>query len=311
MTLDPDTQAFIDEAAAAGLPQYHELPSAADARALFQKVAAARRGDGPPPGPECSVEGVRRDGRWCRIYRPLQRSVHDGPLPLVVFFHGGGWVIGDLDTHEAQARALVDTPAVVVSVEYRLAPEHPYPAAHDDCWDWLLWCAAGMGDWSHTDRLVVAGDSAGGLLAAAMAQRCRDTADAPELAAQCLVYPAMNVAMDTPSHADNAEGYLLTSAVMRWFYDCYQPGEGFSPTESDDLAGLAPAVIATAGYDPLADDGIDYGDRLRQAGVRTLNLHFDSLIHGFFGMAGTSAAARGAVGATVAALGGLLAGLSD
>lgn len=311
MTLDPDTQTFIDDAVAAGRPQYHELPSAADARKLFTEVAAARRGTGPLPGPACSVEGVLRDGLWCRIYRPLDLSVHQGPLPLVVFFHGGGWVIGDLDTHEAQARALVATPAVVVSVEYRLAPEHPFPAAHEDCWDWVKWCAAGMGDRSHTDRLVVAGDSAGGLLAASMAQRCRDYDDAPDLAAQCLVYPAMNVAMDTPSHKENAEGYLLTADVMRWFYDCYAPGEGFSPTEVPDLAGLAPAVIVTAGYDPLADDGIDYGDRLRQAGVNTVNLHFDGLIHGFFGMAGTSAAARGAVQATVGALGGLLAGTAQ
>ncbi len=306
MTLDPHTAAFIAAAVERGDTPYHLLPSADDARKAFVEVARARRGDGPPPGPEVSVEGVKVGDRWCRIYRPLDRSVHEGPMPLVVFFHGGGWVIGDLDTHDVQARAFAALPAVVVSVEYRLAPEHPYPAAHEDAWEWLLWCVAGMGDWSHTDRVVVAGDSAGGLLAAAVAQRARDTEGAPEIAAQCLVYPALNPAMDTASHRDNAEGYLLTADLMRWFYDCYAPGEGFSPAQSDDLAGLPPAVIATAGYDPLADDGIDFGDRLRAAGVTAVNLHFDGLIHGFFGMGGTSPAAQGAVEATVGALRGML-----
>ncbi|MEE8601159.1 alpha/beta hydrolase [Euzebya tangerina] len=306
MTLDPATAQFIRDAEAVGRTPYQDLPTAADARQQFRTVALERRGGGPAPGPECSTEMVSRDGLWCRIYRPLGRSVHAGPMPLVVFFHGGGWVIGDLDTHDAHARALTALPAVVVSVEYRLAPESPYPAAHEDCWDWLLWAASGMGEWSNTNRLVVAGDSAGGLLAASMAERCRDRTDGPDLAAQCLIYPAMNVAMDTPSHAANGSGYQLTAELMRWFYDQYQPGEGFSPTESDDLSGLAPAVIATAGYDPLADDGINYGNALRAAGVTTTNVHFDGLIHGFFGMGGTSPAAQAAVEATVGALRGLL-----
>lgn len=316
MTLDPQTRDFIAAAQAAGGTPYHQMASAAEAREAFRQVAMARRGGKPVAGPECSVEGVKVGDRWCRIYRPLNRSVHEGPMPLVVFFHGGGWVIGDLDTHEAQARALVALPATVVSVEYRLAPEHPFPAAHDDCWEWLRWAVAGMGDWSHTDRLVVAGDSAGGLIAASMAQRWRDevdpSPDRPELAAQCLVYPALNPAMDTPSHELNAEGYILTRDVMKWFYDCYlpegDPGAAFSPAALEDLSGLAPAVIATAGYDPLADDGIDYGNRLRAAGVHSVNLHFDGLIHGFFGMSGVSAASAGAVQATVGALRGLLGG---
>lgn len=306
MTLDPHTKDYLTTAEAQGGTPYHQMASVEEARATFRKVAEARRGDGPPAGPPCSVEEVQVNGRWCRIYRPLERSVYEGPMPLVVYVHGGGWVIGDLDTHEAQARAFLGLPATVVSVEYRTAPEEPYPAAHDDCWDWLVWAAEGMGDWSHADRLVVAGDSAGGLLAASMAQRCRDSDGGPELAAQCLVYPALNVAMDTPSHLANADGYRLTPDTMRWFYDSYAPGEGFSPSELADLSGLAPAVIVTAGYDPLADDGIDYGNRLREAGVPTVSLHFDGLIHGFFGMAGVSLAARAAVEATVGALRGIL-----
>lgn len=306
MTLDPQIAHFIAAAQAAGGTPYHQMASAAEAREAYRALVTARRGTAPAAGPPSSVEEVKVGDHWSRIYRPLDRSVHEGPMPLVVFFHGGGWVLGDLDTHEALARAFVALPATVVSVEYRLAPEAPFPAAHEDSWGWLQWAAAGMGDWSHTDRLIVAGDSAGGLLAASMAQRCRDTEGAPELAAQCMVYPAMNVAMDTPSHEANAEGYVLTRDAMRWFYDCYAPGEGFSPTELADLSGLPPAVIATAGYDPLADDGIDYGHRLREAGVPAVNLHFDGLIHGFFGMGGTSVAAQGAIEATIGALRGIL-----
>lgn len=308
MTLDPQTRDFLAAAQAAGGTPYNQMASVAEARETYRALAAARRGPGPVGGPPCSVEQVRLGERRCRIYRPVERSVHEGPMPLVVFVHGGGWVLGDLDTHDTMARAFVALPATVVSVEYRLAPEHPYPAAHEDSWEWLQWAAQGMGDWSHTDRLVVAGDSAGGLLAASMAQRCRDTDGAPALAAQCLMYPAMNVAMDQPSHEANAEGYGLTHEVMRWFYDCYAPGEGFSPAELSDLSGIAPAVIATAGYDPLADDGIGYGNQLRESGVATANLHFDGLIHGFFGMGGTSAGARAAIEATVGALRGMLAG---
>lgn len=306
MTLDPQTAQFIAAAQAAGGTPYQDMGSAADARETYRRVVEARRGSAPPAGPQCSVEGVKVGDLWCRIYRPLERSVHEGPMPLVVYYHGGGFVLGDLDTHDALARAFVSLPAIVVSVEYRLAPESTYPAAHEDSWTWLRWAAEGMGDWSHADRLVVAGDSAGGLLAASMAQRCRDTPGAPDLAAQCLIYPALNVAMDTPSHEANAEGYLLTRDGMRWFYDSYAPGEGFSPTELTDLSGLAPAVITTAGYDPLADDGIDYGHRLREAGVPCVNLHADGLIHGFFGMGGTSRAAQGAIEATVGALRGIL-----
>jgi acetyl esterase len=307
MTLDPPTKAFIDAAQAIGATPYHQMDSADEARAAFRQVAMARSGGGTAPGgTECSVEEIRLGDNWCRVYRPIERSVHEGPMPLVMFIHGGGWVLGDLDTHDVQARAFAALPATVVSVEYRLAPEHPYPAAHEDCWDWLQFVAEGMGDWTHTDRLVVAGDSAGGLLAASMAQRCRDVEGAPELAAQCLIYPLFDVEMDSPSHERNGEGYLLTRDLTRWFLDSYAPGEGFSPTELDDLSGLAPAVIATAGYDPLADDGITYGNRLRDAGVPVSTLHFDGLVHGFFGMGGLSPSAAAAISATVGGLRGLL-----
>lgn len=306
MTLDPATAAFLSDLADAGGTPFEEMASAAEARSVYRDLAKARMGDGPAPGDPCSVEEFKVDDMWYRIYRPLTRTVSDGPLPLVVFFHGGGWVVGDLATHDGMARSLASMPANVLSVDYRLAPEHPYPAAHEDAWQAVTYAASQLGGDFHSDRLVVAGDSAGGVLAASVAARCRDTADGPDVAAQCLIYPAMEPEMGGDSHRELAEGYGLTAATMRWFYDRYAPGPGFSPSELSDLSGLAPAVIATAGYDLLQDDGKGYGDRLREAGVPTTSLHFDGLIHGFFGMGGSSAAARGAIAATVAAVHGIL-----
>ena len=307
MTLDPDTAAYLAELAEAGGTPYEDMSSAEEARATYRDVVKARRGDGPRRGSTCSVEEFQIDGRWYRLYRPLTRSVFEGPMPLVVFMHGGGWVIGDLETHDEFARAFASLPAVVLSVDYRLAPEHPFPAAHDDCWEAVEMAATMIEEKQvNADRIVVAGDSAGGLLAAAMAVRARDTAGAPAIAAQVAVDPAMDPAMDSTSHAERAEGYGLTASTMRWFYDAYAPGDGFSPLELEDLRDLPPAVVATAGYDLLADDGLTYARRLREAGVPTTDLHFPDLIHGFFGMAGRSRAAAGAVGAVVGALRGLL-----
>lgn len=303
MTLDPATVEYLDASAAAGLQPYEEL-TPQQARAQYREVVRLRAASGGTSGPPCSTEDYTVEDVWVRVYRPLDRSVHDGPTPLVVFMHGGGWVIGDRDTHDGMARAFAGLPAVVMSVDYRLAPEHPYPAAHDDCWTVVRYGASELGGAFHSDRLVVAGDSAGGLLAASMAQRCRDEGIA--VAAQCLIYPAMNHAMDLPSNTAFSEGYGLTEAAMRWYYGHYQPGEGFSPHELEDLSGMAPAVIATAGYDLLQDDGRRYGDRLRAAGVAVTAMHFDGLIHGFAGMSGSSPAARGALQAVIGGLRGLL-----
>lgn len=306
MTLDPATAAYLATLAEAGATPYEDMDTPDEARAAYRKVVEARRAGAPVSGAGCSVEQYSIDGLWYRVYRPSAVSVHDGPLPAVVFFHGGGWVIGDLDTHDEMCRAFAALPAVVIAVDYRLAPEHPYPAAHDDAWQAVNYVSSELGKAFHADRIVLAGDSAGGLIAAATAAKCRDTDGGPEVAAQCLVYPAMEPEMGSSSHDELAEGYGLTRASMQWFYDCYAPGPGFSPSDLSDLSGLAPAVIATAGYDLLKDDGLRYGDRLREAGVPTTSLHFPGLIHGFFGMAGASPAAAGAIHATVAALRGHL-----
>ena len=291
MTLDPDTARYLADLAEAGGTPYEEMETAAQARAAYEQVVALRRGDGPPRGAECWVEEYRIGDLWYRAYRPLGRSVHEGPLPLVVFFHGGGWVLGNPRTHDEMARAFAALPAIVLSVDYRLAPEHPYPAAHDDAWEAVQYAASEMGDSFHADRLVVAGDSAGALLAGAVAARARDTEGAPTIDAQCLVYPAMEPTMGSASHDDLAEGYGLTRSTMQWFYDAY---------------ALPPAVVATAGYDLLKDDGLRYAERLREAGVTVAGLHFPGLIHGFMGMGGTSRAAAAATEAVVGGLRGLL-----
>ncbi|HEY2834014.1 MAG TPA: alpha/beta hydrolase [Sporichthyaceae bacterium] len=221
-----------------------------------------------------------------RIYRP----VGDGPFGLLCFFHGGGFVLGDINTHDGVCRQIAaDAQCVVVAVDYRLAPEHPFPAAVEDCDAALRWVAANAeslgGD---PNRLAVGGESAGGNLSAVMAQRMRDH-DGPALVAQLLVYPACRLAGDpTPSMLANAEGYFLTAADMAWFLNCYlsDPGEAsmvtVSPALAKDLTGLPPALVITAEFDPLCDDGEDYAAALQGAGVPVTVSRYDGAIHGFW-----------------------------
>jgi acetyl esterase len=210
----------------------------------------------------------------------------DTGLPVVAFFHGGGWVVSSVDGHDSLARRLAArSGALIVSVEYRLAPEHPFPAAHDDCWAVTAWLAEHAGEWGgDPTRLAVAGDSAGGNLAAGVALRARDEGLA--LAHQLLLYPCLDVDFDRPSYRDNAEGYFLTARTMRWFWDQYVPAEHRRhpyavPMRADDLAGVAPALIQTAEYDPLRDEGEAYGRRLAEAGVPVAVTRYDGVIHGF------------------------------
>ncbi|MFB6296440.1 MAG: alpha/beta hydrolase [Halobacteriales archaeon] len=215
----------------------------------------------------------------------------EGPFPVLTFYHGGGWVIGTLDTHEPICRALAGAAdCVVVSVDYRLAPEHPFPAALEDCYAATRWVSDNAATLhADPDRVAVGGDSAGGNLAAAVAQACRDHGG-PELVHQLLVYPVTDHAFDTDSYAENAEGYFLTRADMEWFWDHYLDSrfDGnnpyASPLRARDLGGLPPASVVTAGFDPLRDEGIAYAKRLDAAGVAVEHHHYDGAIHGFFGM---------------------------
>ena len=208
-------------------------------------------------------------------------------LPIVVFFHGGGWVLSSVDGHDPIARriaALSET--LVVSVEYRLAPEHPFPAPHDDCWAATAWLAAHGAEWGgDPTRIAVCGDSAGANLAAGVAIRARD--EGVRLALQALIYPCIDDRQDDyPSMGDNAEGYFLTAADMVWFWDHFVPAEFRSdpravPARLDDAAGLAPAFVQTAEFDPLRDEGERYAMRLIEAGVPTELVRYPGVVHGF------------------------------
>ncbi|MHB8575076.1 MAG: alpha/beta hydrolase [Dehalococcoidia bacterium] len=284
MPIDPQAQALLDQMAAAGGPPLHDLP-VEQARQLYAGMAQLSG----PPEPLAKVEERMipvPDGQIpVRIYTPDG----EGPLPLLVFFHGGGWVIGDLDSHDAPARSLAKAAGcVVVAVHYRLAPEHKFPTAAEDAYAATVWAAdhaAELG--ADRGRVAVGGDSAGGNLAAVVALITRDRGG-PALRLQLLIYPVTNYAYDTPSYHDNANGYLLTKDAMVWFWNHYlrTPEDGsnpyVSPLQATDLHGLAPALVITAEYDPLRDEGEAYAERLRQAGVPVESKRYPGMIHGFF-----------------------------
>jgi acetyl esterase len=231
-----------------------------------------------------------------RIYRPDA----EGPLPTVVFIHGGGFVLGDVETHDNQCRTLAnELGAVVLSTDYRRAPEERFPAALDDALAATRWAAEHVDELGGDPaKLAVAGDSAGGNLAAVVAQQARETG--PALAGQLLIYPGTDFVTRHPSEEENAEGYFLTLADMEWFADHYtgdadRSDPRLSPGLSTDLTGLPPAVIATAEYDPLRDQGNAYADALEAAGVPVVKRCYPGLIHGFFDLSALSPAAAAAV----------------
>ena len=245
--------------------------------------------------------------RPARVYRPHA----EGPLPTVLFLHGGGFVIGDLDTHDLACRTVAEhSRAVVVSLDYRLAPEHPFPAAVEDTLAAAEWLVEHTAELGGDHRTGVAGDSAGGNLAAVTAQHLRDRGH--ELTAQLLIYPVTEMGADTDSFRDNAEGYFLDAETVLGFGAQYAGPAGvdtgvprLSPRHGD-LAGLAPAVVVTAQFDPLRDDGDGYARALAAAGVRVEHRQFPGLIHGFVDMGRHSPAADVAVLETCRLFGELL-----
>lgn len=243
-----------------------------------------------------------------RLYWPPEAAA--GHVPVVMFFHGGGWVVGDLESYDNDARRhAVGSGALVVSVEYRLAPEHPYPAAVDDVWaatQWVAEHAAELG--ADAGRLAVAGDSAGGNLAAVVAQLARD-ACGPQIAFQLLWYPATIWDTSLPSFTENAGAPILAldaiSEFSRWYargQDLKNPPASLVPGRAADFAGLAPAYIAVAGHDPLRDDGIKYGELLSGAGVPVEVHNAQTLVHGYLGYADVVPAATDAVERGLSAL---------
>jgi acetyl esterase len=284
--LDPQAKAVIDLVIKSGRPPYHQL-SPKDARQMFRDTRPAST----PPAPVIGeVRDLRADGVPVRLYRPAGVSAST-PLPALVFFHGGGWVIGDLETHDVLCRQLTAGAGIsVVNVDYRLAPEHKFPAAIDDAWATTRWVAAHPRELGiDPERLAVGGDSAGGNLAAVVAILARDHGG-PSLALQVLTYPVTDVAAESPSYAEFADGFMLTRESMRWFVAHYLPGQPdaldwrVSPLRAPSLAGVAPALVVTAGFDPLRDEGDAYARRLREAGVRVDTICYGGMIHGFVPM---------------------------
>ena len=296
MALDPQAQMILDMMAAAGMSDL-TAGTAAEVKARAEAMPRV-------PGPEvASVHDVSILGPAgdipARVYRPTSGGA---PLPALVWFHGGGWVIGSVDGSDASVRGLTnEMGCVIVSVDYRMAPEFKFPVPAEECYSATKWVAENAPSIGvDPARIAVGGDSAGGNLAAAVAQMAQ-ARGGPAIGFQLLVYPVTDFAYDTPSYAANANGYLLTQKDMRWFWDQYlrTPADGAnpfaSPARAKSLAGLPPAHVITAEFDPLRDEGEAYADALRAAGVPTTNTRYDGMIHGFFGMSGAVDKAKLAV----------------
>ena len=293
--LHPDARALLDLIAERNLPATHTL-TPVDARAFYRD----RRGFTQPPAPDVgAVLDTRCEGPHgailLRIYRPMGGGAAptrgSALLPALVYYHGGGWTIGDLDTHDVLCRELCNgSGAVVVAVDYRMGPEHRFPAAVDDCLEATYWVRQQASELGvDAGRLAVGGDSAGGNLAAVVAILARDAGDLP-IAHQLLIYPATDMRRGHPSHQTNGNGYLLTTETIDYFHDHYidEPAHDHdwraSPLLHPDLSGLPPALVLTAGFDPLRDEGLDYANRLVAAGNRATYVCFERQIHGFITM---------------------------
>jgi acetyl esterase len=289
--LDPDAAAVFKAFQEAGRPPYETL-TPAEAREFYSQ---ARFVSNPEPPELASVQPLTIPSPTgplpARIYTPKQLRKTDGLAPGLVFFHGGGWVIGDLESHDVVCRKLADEgQLIVVSVDYRLAPEHKFPAAVDDAISATKWTAEHATQFGiDAARLCVGGDSAGGNLAAVVAIAARD-GNGPAIAGQVLIYPAIDFALAHPSHSEPETSVLLTHSVIRWFRDHYLNGSAdvhdwrASPARAGTLVGLPPAYVLTAGADPLRDEGHEYAERLKDAGVRVTYRHFPGQFHGFFTM---------------------------
>ena len=282
--LDPQARALIDLMVQRQVPPMHTL-TPTDARNLYRDRRAYTQ---PEPPPVAEVLNLRTDsGVALRLYRPLGGGIQ----PVLVYFHGGGWTIGDLDTHDVLCRQLCAAAGVVVvAVDYRMGPEHRFPAAVDDCVAATRWVrreAAALG--IDGTRVAVGGDSAGGNLAAVVALSLRDAGD-ESLALQLLIYPATDQRALAPSHTRNGQGYLLTRDSIDYYRAHYiaDPAQWTdwraSPLLAADHTRLPPALVLTAGYDPLRDEGLQYADALSAAGGRVQYLCFERQVHGFITM---------------------------
>ncbi len=312
--LHPQAAALLERVARSPLPLYHTVPPFV-ARRLYRDTRAALA----PAAPEVAQARliVTKDPALAmRAYRPAGCGESD-ILPALVFFHGGGWVIGDLDTHDVLCRQLANgARCAVFSVDYRLAPENPFPAAVQDC------VAATKYVFAHAHalrvdpaRIGVGGDSAGGNLATVVALAARD-ARGPQICHQLLIYPATDQRCEFSSHRRNGEGYLLTRHSIEYFRGLYLPRKDdwldwrASPLLAKSLAGLPPACVLTAGFDPLLDEGRAYAERLAKEGVETAYRNYPDMVHGFMPLGGVLDTANEAVAECCAALRGAFEGVA-
>jgi acetyl esterase len=278
-TLDPQVRELLDLLEASGLPPLWELspPDARNQASALDELVGA--------GPEVGrVENFAIPTSWGEI--AARRYVPGDAAGVVLWIHGGGWVICDLESHDAMCRLLANRSGCeVVAIDYRRAPEHPFPAPLEDAWDALRWLSPRSGG----RPLILGGDSAGGNLAAVCALRARDRGG-PALALQVLVYPVTDCNLDTPSYAQHGSGpdTFLTREEMEWFWRLYiadpdaRANPEASPLRADDHSGLPPTIVLTAEYDPLRDDGIHYVQALEAAGVPVSHHHYDDVVHAFF-----------------------------
>jgi len=288
MKLDPQAKQVLDMAIEANIAPLDAM-SAAAAKASYEQRAQKLCLKNIPVGAtrDLSVPGPNGDIP-VRIYTPAS---HAQNIPVVVFYHGGGWVVGSLDSHDALCRQISNQGNfLVVSVDYRMGPEAPFPAAPTDCFAAYQWVLANIEDHGgNRKQIAVAGDSAGGNLSAVVCLMARDEAVQPPCF-QWLIYPATNMTMNTPSHSQFAEGYFLTSNLMDWFQSHYLPSAAdkndwrASPLLAKSLAGLPPALIQTAGFDPLKSEGVAYADRLTEQSGHVIHTDYSGMIHGFINL---------------------------
>ena len=298
MALDPFIRQMLIDLDAVNAPDPATLP----VETLRQGVYARRARYGGPVQPVGRVDDVTIDGPGgplaLRLYTPLGA----GPFPTLLYFHGGGWVVGDLDTHDDTCRRLANaTGCLTISVDYRRAPEHPFPAAADDCFSATQWASTQVSNYGGDPaRLAVVGDSAGGNLATVVALMARNRGG-PALRHQSLIYPVTDVDFDRPSYRSFAHGYLLNRGAMAWYWSVYarsapdRVNPYCVPMRAASLKGLPPALVITAECDVLRDEGEAYAHRLRADGVPTVCTVYTGVNHGFFGLAPVLAQGRAAI----------------
>ncbi len=302
MPLDAQSRAVLDELNK--LPGFHTMPPV-EGRRFFDKLFETK-GEPEPVG---NVENRSIPGPAGNIPVRIYTPKGAGPFPMLVYFHGGGWVLGSLESWDAPCRMLTNlVGCIMVSVDYRLAPEHKFPKPLEDCYAATQWVADNAASINGDPaRIAIGGDSAGGNLAAAVALMARDHGK-PRIAYQLLVYPVTDAAMNTGSLASCADGYLLTREMMAWFWKQYVRDNAdrahpyASPLRAQNLRGLPPALVITAEFDPLHDEGEAYAARMREAGVPVTCTRYDGTIHGFFLMSSVLDQGKKAVAAAVSGL---------